>query len=135
MEVCFSPDKFDRNFIASFHQDAFSLAITMIRLIETQKTITMGILKDCKYDNKIYGVCTTQFLHCVKNLIEATNLIDFKNLFGNLQNHFFNVKESSNTSQMIGRMPKLYGNLPHCKNDDGPSIKKLIEIIKSQISY
>ena len=114
----FSPDKHDDKFTATFQQDAFAFALTLIKLIDEEGVFDKTINEECiRHPETFSDKCKESFIAGVEALKSKVELVTF---FEYLKDHFFDEASPLNINDMMADLIKCYTQIDSKIPDDSP---------------
>ena len=128
-----SPDKRSLKFTATFHQDAFAFALTLIKLIDEEGVFDKTIKKECiRHPDTFSDKCKESFIAGVEAL---KGKVELKGFFEYLKDHFFNTEDPLDINDMmavlINCFKKINDSIPDNSRDKN---YKLIDLVNKLIT-
>ena len=125
-----SPDKFDNQFVAAFHQDTFAFAMTMIALLDVEDVFLNTIKYLCPNTMKSFSsYCQSSIKDGIDALIKKEIL---EGLLSYLKGLLFIENSALNLSNMILKLADLHNDLIPSSESNLAEKKKAVEDIKKR---
>lgn len=123
-----SPDKFTGEFVATYHQDAFAFAVSILMLFDAEKLFMTEIASKCReYEESFTQDCRSVYVDKSFKFSEDRNIKDFTDY---LQDHFFSEEKPLNLGNMIAKLVETFDKLTQIELDEIKALTEEVHVIR-----
>ena len=126
-----SPDKLKSyTFVASYNQDAYAFALTMITLLDEDKVLENGIKDFCHLDGNLFSdECKKVFQESLKKLVEKHQPTA---LYSYIEKHIFSEDQPLNINDLTKELFDTFNKVSPTDSKKEPEVDDEVKALKGE---